>query len=149
MFERFLYIGVLSTHFMEAIDLEKIQVIMDMFVDKTSGLNIPNTIPSIRTKLTGPLAKLTNVSGIILELYNLGILTSDSHVVLDTRTFYITPKGVSILKLRGGIKKFYKDQAAKESLELEILKQTNQSYKLNTIQFIITTILALGTLGSL
>jgi hypothetical protein len=48
-----------------------------------------------------------------------------------------------------GIEIFFKDIAAKEELELKILKQTNQSYKLNTIQFIITAILALGTIGSL
>ncbi|EFK57340.1 hypothetical protein U0038_17585 [Sphingobacterium spiritivorum] len=64
-------------------------------------------------------------------------------------TYIINPKGLDLLNNEKSTLDVHQEYINKEILEGAILKQTNQSFKLNNIQFIITAILTLGTLGSL
>jgi hypothetical protein len=133
---------------MEKSYIEKIKIVLDSFIDETNDLGIYQTPKSLSSKIGGNRDQGIPISSILLDMKNYGLLESDSHVVLTERLFFLTAKGRQVV-LFDGIEIFFKDIAAKEELELKILKQTNQSYKLNTIQFIITAILALGTIGSL
>ncbi len=137
-----------SSLFMEKSYIKKIKTVLDSFIDKTNDLGIYQTPVSLSSRIGGNRDKGVPISSILLDMKNYGLLESDSHVDLMYRKFFLTAKGRQVVII-DGIEKFFQDIEAKEQLELKILQQTNQSYKLNTIQFIITAILALGTLGSL
>ncbi|MDR0266048.1 MAG: hypothetical protein LBJ04_22735 [Sphingobacterium sp.] len=132
---------------MEVGYIENICKVVELFVDKSTGISHRHNVGSISRRLNGNPDYLP-ISSILLELKGHGLLESDSHVVLSERIFFITSKGYYYVT-NGGIKKFYDELELKEGLELKILQQTNQSFKLNTIQFIITAVLAVGTIGSL
>ncbi|MDR6734189.1 hypothetical protein [Sphingobacterium sp. 2149] len=132
---------------MERSYIEKIKIVLDSFIDKTNDLGIYQTPISLSRRIAGKSQGIP-ISSILLDMKNYGLLESDSHVVLTERQFFLTAKGRQVV-LFDGIENFFKDIEAKEQLELKILQQTNQSFKLNTIQFIITAILAVGTIGSL
>lgn len=64
-------------------------------------------------------------------------------------TYIINPKGLELLQEGKSTADVHNQFKNRDNLGDKILQQTNQSFKLNTIQFIITAILALGTIGSL
>lgn len=67
----------------------------------------------------------------------------------DSHKYIINPKGLDLLNNGRSTRDTHSDFKRREILEDKILRQTNQSFKLNNIQFMITAILAIGTIGSL
>jgi len=100
---------------------------------KVSGVNKLIDVPS------------SEVSGILLSLYSEGLLSSDSHIVLNERTFFITQNGNDVIR-DGGYGQFKERINQKKQLENKILDSTVNSHRLNIIQFVVTSILAIGTI---
>ena len=127
---------------------EKIQIILESFVDNDSNVKGPFTSRSFYSNSTIKENVGNQIPSILLELKSYGLLESNSHVVLENRLFYITGKGLDVIR-NGGIKEYFTKIATKEKLENKILKATSNSFSLNKLQLAITIILAIGTFFSI
>lgn len=67
----------------------------------------------------------------------------------NSHKYIINPKGLEVISSGVSTRDIHDNFKKRGNLEDKILQQTNHSFKLNTIQFIITAILAIGTIGSL
>jgi hypothetical protein len=133
---------------------QKFDIVLNCFYNQenqnTYSLTIPQVYSSANEGLdnTTGLISYSEITAYVLELRIKGFLTDNNHIVLESRTFFITPNGSELI-LNGGYNSYLKKQAEKEKLEDSILKATHNSFKLNKLQFLITVILAVGTLAAL
>lgn len=91
---------------------------------------------------------VSEITACVLELRSKGFLMDNDLGILNNRKFFISPNGIELI-LNGGYNSYLNKLAEKEKLEDRILKATDQSFKLNRWQFLITGILAIGTIVAL
>ncbi|MDM1049362.1 hypothetical protein [Sphingobacterium hotanense] len=77
---------------------EKAQLVLKSFVDHEFNPLGPYSPQSFHSNIKMRDKVGRQIASLLLELKSYGLLESDSNVTLENRLFYITGKGISILR---------------------------------------------------
>lgn len=124
-----------------------LDVVLGMFVNTKDGQTKQFVARGISTRFQAIIndPKIHFQQGYLNDLYEMGLVTHNGHVSYDSRIYFITNKGLQVLK-DGGVSIYFKKIEEKSELEAKVLRATAESHWLNKVQLWVTIILALGTL---